>query len=293
MENRYRYWSGCFILVLGMPILLYFGYCWGLLGRHSLLLQRLFQCNCPHASEESRYPKGVEIIIPGCTKTGVILSPGGGLLYVREKNKEQVSTYLLDLQSKQKIPFALPDTSSFSFLTDNLLYISVIYLEEMYVWDRTTGEEHPVHRFRDLSPMAEQNGEINLSLLAETLQKSKYVFLIDQDDTVVALEADFPVSSSNNFVFGRFDLEGFDTDRVKLFLQSNNISYQTVLPYYPDEVISPDRRFVARPDGIYLKPGKRSLKVILPVPMFVGTAENISLRWVGPMMAGRLYILMS
>ena len=249
-QYRYRFWSGCSILVLVMPILLYYGYCWGLLGRQSLLLQYLFQCNCPTAGE-LRYPKEVEIIIAGCTKTGVILSPGGHLLYVREQNKEDTLTYLLDLQTREKIPFNTPKVGSFSFLTDNLLYISLSY-SEMYILNWQTGEQYPIYRYTHTYPDASVNGDTNPSLLAGALQKAKNVYLIDQDDTVVALEADLPASSSGNFVFGRFDLEGFDTDRVIRFLQSNNIAYQTILPYYPDQVISLDRRFVARPDGIYL-----------------------------------------
>jgi hypothetical protein len=249
-RRGYRLWLGCFTFTLVMPFLLYYGYCWGLLGRHILLLQYLFQCNCPTASE-LRYPKEVEIIIPGCTKTGVILSPGGHLLYVREQNKEHVSTYLLDLQTREKIPFNSPEVGNFSFLTDNLLYISLSY-SEMYILNWPTGEQYSIYRYTHLYPNASVNGDADPSLLAEALQTAKYVFLIDQDDTVVALEADFPVSSSNNFVLGRFDLEGFDTDRVEQFLRSNNIVYQTILPYSPDEVLSPDRRFVARPDGIYL-----------------------------------------
>ena len=256
-KRKYHFWLSCLVFLLGAPVLIYFGYCWGVWGRQSLLLQYLFQCSCPATSTEARYPKEVEVIIPGCIKTGVIPSPGGRLLYVREQNKELASTYLLDLQTREKIPFVPPEVGSFSFLTDDLLYISLSF-NEMYILNRITGEEYPIHRFTSLYPNARENGYVYQSLLAEALDKAKYIFLIDQDDTVVTLGTDFPASSDDTFVFGQFDIEGFDADRVEQFLRSNNIVFQTILPYYPQEVLSPDRRFVARPDGIYfVKTGEK------------------------------------
>ena len=229
------------------------GYCWGWWGRQSLLLQYLFQCECPAASTHARYPIEVDVVIPGCIKTGVILSPGGRLLYVREQKKEHVSTYLLDLKTKEKTSFVLSDTSGFSFLTDDLLYIWLSYLEDMYILDRATGEQYPVYRFTSLYPNANENGYANLSLLARELQKAKYVFLIQQDRTVVALGSDFPASSSQNFLTGSFDIPGSEPNKVEQFLRSNHIVYQTVRPLYsPEEAISPNGRFIARYDGIYL-----------------------------------------
>jgi len=249
--KRYRSWGGCVLLLLGLPVLVYYGYCWGWWGRQSLLLQYLFQCSCPAASTEARYPKDVDVIIPGCIKTGVIISPGGRLLYVREQKKEDVSTYLLDLQTRKKIPFVLPEVGSLSFLTDDLLYISPSY-REIHILNWTTGEQYPIRRFTSLYPNAKENRYANRSLLAEALHKAKLIYFIDQDDTVVSFGTDFPASSDDTFVFGQFDIEGFDADRVEQFLRSNNIVFQTILPYSPEEVLSPDRRFVARPDGIYL-----------------------------------------
>jgi hypothetical protein len=240
------------VVLSGVPLLLYFGYCEGWWGRQSLLLQYLFQCDCPAASSQARYPKEVDVILPGCIKRGVILSPGGRLLYVREQNKEHISTYLLDLKTEEKTSFFLSETGGFSFLADDLLYIWLSYLQDMYILDRATGEQYPVSRFTSLYPEANEDGYANLSLLAEELQKAKYVFLIQQDRTVIALGSDFPASSSQNFLTGWFDIPGFETDRVEQFLQSNNIVHQTVPLYAPEEAISPNGRFIARYDGIYL-----------------------------------------
>lgn len=79
----YRFWLSCFTLLLGLPLLLYYGYCWGLWGRSSLLLQYLFQCSCPSASEEARYPEQVDVVVPACRYVTTRLLPGGRFLYIR------------------------------------------------------------------------------------------------------------------------------------------------------------------------------------------------------------------
>src|SRR5690349_18622434 len=103
------FWIICFALVL--PGLFYYGYCLGLWGRNSLLLQYLFQCNCPSSTEGKRYPEGVEVIVSACHNGGVRLSPSGRFLAVRDNEDEHSSTYLLDFQTHQKIDFTLPYSS--------------------------------------------------------------------------------------------------------------------------------------------------------------------------------------
>ena len=250
-QGKLMTWVSGLAILLSIPFILYIGYCWGLWGRHSLLLQYLFQCNCPGVSTEARYPKTVDVIVPACRYGSSTLSHSGRLLAIHEKNSENALPYLYDLQTSQKIPLSLPEKSGISFLTDNLLYITITY-EDRYILDWTTGEQYPIKRFISLYPDAAANGYANLSLLAEALQKAKYVFLIEQDRTVVALASDFATSPNHNFLTGSFDLPGYDTDRVEKFLRSNNIAYQTILPYWPEEVISPNGKFIARPDGIYL-----------------------------------------
>lgn len=250
-RRGYRFWLGCLTLLLAMPVLFYYGYCWGLLGRHSLLLQYLFQCNCPAASEEARYPKEVVVIISACRYGSSILSPSGRLLAVYEKEPVNVSPYLLDLETGEKIPLPLPENGRFYFLTDNLLYISFSY-EDNYILDRTNGDQYAIQRFLLSRPDAYLGGDVNPTLLAEVLRQAKYVFFRDQDDSIVALDPNFPTSTENSFLIDRFDIPGENPNRTEQFLKEYNIIYETILPYSPDEVLSPDRRFVARPDGIYL-----------------------------------------
>ena len=133
-----------------LTLLIYFGYCWGLWGRQSLLFQHLFQCKCPSASEEARYPLSVDIIVPACSYSGSLLSPTGNLLYILEQDSKFVdtfsSTYLLDFRTKEKIPFFV-GLGSNSFLTDDLLFLSLNYGQAGYkggdyILDRTTGKRN-------------------------------------------------------------------------------------------------------------------------------------------------------
>jgi hypothetical protein len=217
-----------------------------------LLLQYLFQCNCPAASTGARYPDEVDVIVSACRYGSSTLSPSGRLLAVYEKEPANGSPYILDLQTGEKIRFSLPENSGFYFLTDNLLYVSISYGAQEYILDHITATQYPIQEFRMLLPNAYIGGDANLELLAEALRQTKYVFYRDYDGRVIALDPDFPDSGANNFTIDRFGIPGEDLNRVEQFLMENNIAYQTILPDFPEQVISRDGRFVARPDGIYL-----------------------------------------
>lgn len=239
-----QFWLGCFALLLLSPFLFYYGYCWGLWGRNSLLFQYLFQCNCPASSEETRYPKEVDIIISACQPGYIELSPSGRLLYVRYK----ALTYLLDLQTRQRIDISNQPPSS--FLTDNLGFIEDGITD--YVIDRTTGKQYPIKAFRFWRENTYVNGKPNLEMLISSLHQAEQVFLTQNFSTVVVLMPDFFTDPEQSFTFSLFDFPAWDHHRVEQFLQENNIIYQIIPPSYPHEVRSRDGRFIARDDGIYL-----------------------------------------
>jgi hypothetical protein len=82
------------------------------------------------------------------------------------------------------------------------------------------------------------------------LHNAQHVFLVGaSSDTVVALSADFDTHPEKNFTTTRFDIPGSD---IASFLQQNNITYQLIPPDFPHEVRSPNGRWIARDDGIYL-----------------------------------------
>jgi hypothetical protein len=251
-QRGYHFGIILFALLLGLPLLFYYGYCWGLWGRSSLLLQYLFQCNCPVTSEQARYPDGVKVIVSACKYHSSILSPSGRLLYVQEEESRITSTYLLDLQTDEKTLFALPEGSNY-FLTDELIF-HTLYGSDEYLLDIITGKQYPINRFAQLRSDAYVNGELNVSILAEELRKSKDVFLID-DDNIIALIPDFDKYPERNINIRRGDFPGREANRAEQFLQQYGIAYQRVyqnfVPRFPNEVISQDGKLVARGDGIY------------------------------------------
>ncbi|HET9912937.1 MAG TPA: hypothetical protein VFQ13_13660 [Anaerolineales bacterium] len=241
-----------FILLLSLPLLLYYGYCWGWWGRQSLLLQYLFQCSCPIVSEEARYPDEVDVIVSACRNAGIRLSPSGRLLYVRERQDDLTSTYLLDLQTYKKVSFVLPEGSNY-FLTDDLVFLSLDYGGGEYILDRTTGKQYPIQRFIHVQPSAYSYGKLDQNILFEDLLQVERVFFIDTPyQLVIVLSSDFQTDSEHSFTFEASALSGDYKTLLRQFLQQNNIAYYEVPSNFPDETISPDGRFVARPDGIYL-----------------------------------------
>jgi hypothetical protein len=244
----YRRWLIRLALFLGLPVLFYYGYCWGLWGRGSLLLQYLFQCSCPPASEEARYPQYVDVIVSACRYNSSILSPSGRLLYVLEEEPGIKPTYLVNLQTDERTPFAMPEGSNY-FLTDSLIF-HTLYGDEEYIWDITTGKKYPIRRFANVRPEAYVVGELNLSILAEELREAKEIFLID-DDNVIALGTDFQKYPDRNFNILRSAFPGSDANRAEQFLQQNKINYHYVSDGFPISTISPDGRFIASADGIF------------------------------------------
>lgn len=262
-QRGHRLWAIRFALLLGLPLIFYYGYCWGMWGRSSLLLQYLFQCGCPPASEEARYPDEVDVVIPACrnVNAGVWLLPSGRFLYFREEKSGPVSAYFLDLQTMERIKVTNQPFSS--FLTDELWFVNKG--TEDYILDRTTGKQYPIKIFRLWQADSYVNGVPNMDLLVAALHRAKQVFFIQDYDEVVVLSESFQINLTQNFSFSLSDIPGWDSDRVERFLNENNVRYQSILPYFPHEVVSPDGKFVARDDGIYLVGNNQ---IIVKIPPF-------------------------
>jgi hypothetical protein len=249
-QRRYRFLSR-FVLLLGLLLLLYYGYCWGWWGRNSLLMQYLFQCGCPVASNEARYPEQVDVVVPACRYVSSILSPSGRLLYVQEEESGITSTYLLDLQTDEKIPFTLPEGSNY-FLTDELMF-HTFYGDDEYILDVTTGSKYPVQDATHLKPSVYSMGNVEPNLLLEALLQVDQIFLIDEVfQPVIALSLDSRTHTENSFTFNVFDFPGDEPNRVEQFLKESQIDYQYVTASFPHEAVSLNSRFIARDDGIYL-----------------------------------------
>lgn len=255
-QRGYRFGISRFATLLGLLLMFYYGYCFGLWGRKSLFLQYLFQCNCPTFSEEWRYPRSVDVIVPACRYVSSTLSPSGNFLYVQEEASSQIPSYFLDFRNNEKKPSFIPAKSTVYFLTDDLLFLSLGYGHDdyqggEYILDRTTGKQYPIRRFRFFRSDAYINRKPNLSLLADELRDANNVFLIG-NKTIVALATDFQTSPEHNFYIHQVAFPGYETNRAEQFLQQNNIDYHFVPDRFPGEALSPDGRFIARTDGIYL-----------------------------------------
>jgi hypothetical protein len=245
-----RTWISCFSILVGLPLLLFSGYCWGVWGRQSLLLQYIFQCNCPAASEETRYPAQVDVIVPACRYVNSILSPSGKMLYVQEKKAGITFTYLLDLQAEQKTSFTLEAGSNY-FLTDELIFHS-LYGDDEYILDITTGIKYPIQEVSYLRPSVYSMGDVDPNLLSKALLQVEQIFLIDDAfEPTIALSSDFRIHPEKSFTFDSFDFVYGETNPVEQFLQQYDLIYEKMPPRFSNEVISPDGRLVARADGIY------------------------------------------
>src|ERR1051325_5952807 len=69
--------------LVAMPLvtaLLYWSWCWDWWGQENRLMQYLFQCQSPRASEEARYPDNVDVLVSACDDpyyNGFSVSPSG------------------------------------------------------------------------------------------------------------------------------------------------------------------------------------------------------------------------
>lgn len=252
--RRRRLWVGWSIFIIVLCALWYyspiFEYCWGYWKQGSLYRQGEYQCQCPAASEEARIPQQADLIVSACNSGSVMISPSGRFLYVSEQNlKTDLSNhYLLDFQSGAKIPLNISGHTY--FLTDDLLYVSLGILENEYIVDRVTGAQYQIHGFDFLHPEVYEKRKVDLNFLAKKLREAKSVFLVDKYlDDVLALPFDFSDISSHGFVINASEFP--DDIDVKQFLQDNDIIYQITPPDYQEGAVSPNGRFIARPEGIF------------------------------------------
>src|SRR5215204_2428753 len=156
VQQKFKFWLSRIVFLVGIGMLAYYGYCFGLWGRNSLFLQYLFQCSCPGFTEEWRYPRRVDVIAPACHNMGMRLSPIGRSLLVYEKEDRSIlSTYLLDLRTKKKTPLILP-IGNIYFINDDLIYIFVWYGRNNesgeHIYDLRTNTMYPIRTFLHLHP---------------------------------------------------------------------------------------------------------------------------------------------
>ena len=255
---KYPFLARYLTLLLGLGVVGYYSYCFGLWGRGSLLLQYLFQCGCPGFSGELRYPREVDFIMSACRREEIILSPSGRLVMVLPKARIDgyATAKVLNLQTNDKTSLRLPDGHSY-FLTDDLMYIFAYFGSDHeggdHILDLRTNTMYPIQTFRQWSPDSFVSGNADPIKLAEALRRAGSVYYIKHHRRIVALPQDLARIPDQAFLSSAFDVpdEG-DVNRVEPFLQENNIHYEPVYALSGSDSLSPDRKFIARNDGIYL-----------------------------------------
>jgi hypothetical protein len=257
-QREYPFWTSCFAIIIGLGVLGYFGYCFGLWGRGSLFLQYLFQCGCPGFSGELRYPGEVDFIMSACEREEIILSPSGRLLMVVPKAgiDGYTTAKVVNLQTNDKTSLRLPDGHSY-FLADDLMYIFAYYGYGHeggdHILDLRTNIMYPIQTFRQWSSNSFINGYADPVKLAESLRSADSIYYIRNERLIVALPQDVARTPEQAFLSSAFDVpDDGDVNRVEPFLQENNLLYEPVYALSGSDIVSPDGRFIARNDGIYL-----------------------------------------
>jgi len=225
------------LLALG---LLYWGWCWGWWGRGNLILQYLLQCNCPRASEATRYPDRTEVVISACEDASVKVSPGGRLIDVLGNPR-----YFLNLETGERIES--PTALGYGFLTDSLLLVNPRG-REPYLLDLNTGAQSRVAVIRRGTLPMLDDGTIDPAAILPLLRQAEQVYIIS--DFVVLVGVD-----SGNYLVQENILAGHtrDGELAQQFLEENNISYVTVgRPSAYDGIPSHTGTFLSRLDGIHL-----------------------------------------
>ena len=176
----------------------------------------------------------------------------------------------MDFKSGLKTPINTPKGTSFiDFITDDLWLLTTspgaFLHEKEYVFNQQTGDLYPIPRFDHLHPELYNSYKLrDFDLLIEELRKADRVFLLaSYYNTIFAMPKDLSKISSQGFLVFSNGLK--NPGMVKEFLQENHIAYQTISlnhsQYFaPREPVSPDGRFVAQPDGIYLS--KTSQRIV-------------------------------
>jgi len=196
-----------------------------------------------------RYPKQADVVVPACRYFSSRLSPSGWFIYIQEE--ESQAAYLLNLQTGEKKDFTLPEGSNY-FLTDDLIFHSSNEGNN-YILDLTNRAIYPIQPVRYLEPSVYSMGNVEPNLLVKALLQVDQIFFIDDVfQPVIVLSSDFRTHPEHSFTFNAFDFSADMTNPVEAFLLANRISYQYLPAPFPQEIRSPDGRFIARDDGIYL-----------------------------------------
>lgn len=286
-KQQERFRIGYFITVAIALFLYYESYCIGLWGKKSVFLQYFLQCGCPAFTEEWRYPDQIDIVIPACRATGTKISPSGRfvLAFNRVGDSGNMPSYLLDTKEKVETPLELP-YSDIYFLSDSLLYIFIWYGYGNeggdHIYDLSTQTIYPIQRFKDFRANSMIDGYADLNKLAESLHDANQVYYLDPKRLIIALPKNIKDINKQGFLSGWFDISSKNNlNRTEDFLRQYNIDHAYIDVNFGGALSSPDGRFIARGDGIYLTATNQKI------------VDNYSFSWYDRLYSGQHLLLKS
>ena len=269
-------WIRWACLGLAAPILaiglLYWGYCWHWWGRDSLVLQYLFQCRCPSASEATRYPN-LTVLVSACESPfRRAIAPSGRFLFVEaHEGGDRFRQINLQTHEVQAIPLDRSLNYRIRYIDDERLFIYRVGSGEYRVLDMQDGI------FTSISWVYADTQDPHIY---DLLHNAQEVLVFDQE--AIALAENYKQHNDDNIILRHTSPSGQEglSDR----LTTADIPHQVVTPPYQTGAIrnarySPDGRFYALRDGIYdATTDERLIRTELPVHDYPG--DYAPLGWV-------------
>jgi hypothetical protein len=248
----YRKWLllGIISIVI-LPIVFYLSWCWGWWGSNNLGLRYLLQCACPRSSEQSRYPKQVEVVISACEDaSSVSIVPGGRWLFVSRPPE----TYLFNLQTRERVPFVNPGVDT-AFLNDEWVYYEKRE-GDAFLWNWQTGERKKLDDFSKYPNafLSFDDRRINRDALG-FLSDAKQIHLVMPGHLTRGGVAIVEFSTSRPPVFISKTFFWRDDNLEQLLREKSSVCCNLVEVSKPfgQLWLSHDGRFVAQDASIYLK----------------------------------------
>lgn len=140
-----------FLFVSGVIIafgIFYATWCWGLWGRDNLLMQYVFQCACPHISEQARY-KPFKVIASACSKPYLVSYSPNDKYVIIVNGDADGKVIRLNLENGEINDLNFNEGSAW-FLTDDLLVLATAYEERYFLYDLSDGTKVEVYRDPDV-----------------------------------------------------------------------------------------------------------------------------------------------
>lgn len=240
---------GAGVLLVSLVIwALYWSWCWGWWGRENRWLQYFFQCQCPMASEEARYPDNINVLFSACENPGFRgESPSGRYIRVVLRGHNYLYDQKLDVLVNDNLPGLA------YFLTDDLvMLIEATTDPEVYryiLYDRGNNQE----LLLNVIPMDRKHAFDAAQL--DHFRQTQQIYVVGDAAAglAISLAGDPFQHPDANYVLGRVIANSTSIAEITDILQSNGITYKSVARSH----ISHSGTYQYEGDDIFLLPDKQ------------------------------------